>query len=71
MWRESFEFGVGITDPHPIEEQEAYWRSKVVPHNQVRVAWLQDELVAFMASTPKSVTLLHVKVSHIGRGIGT
>ena len=22
LWRESFEFGVGIVDPHPIAEQE-------------------------------------------------
>jgi hypothetical protein len=24
MWRESFEHGVGITDPHPLEEQRNY-----------------------------------------------
>jgi ribosomal protein S18 acetylase RimI-like enzyme len=70
MWRESFEFGVGIVDPNPIEEQVAYFRNRVVPENLVRLAWSQGELVAFMASTPESITLLHVKVSHIGRGIG-
>jgi ribosomal protein S18 acetylase RimI-like enzyme len=37
----------------------------------VRVVWSRGELVAFMAATPESITLLHVKVSHIGRGIGT
>ena len=71
MWRASFEFGVGIVDPNPIEQQAAYFRTKVVPENRVRLAWSRGELVAFMASTPESITLLHVKVSHIGRGIGT
>jgi ribosomal protein S18 acetylase RimI-like enzyme len=71
MWRESFEFGVGVVDPHPIEKQAAYFRAKVVPENRVRLAWSDGDLVAFLASTPESITLLHVKVSHIGRGIGT
>jgi ribosomal protein S18 acetylase RimI-like enzyme len=71
MWRASFEFGVGIVDPNPIADQADYFRTKVVPENRVRLAWLQGELVAFMASTPESIAQLHVKVSHIGRGIGT
>jgi ribosomal protein S18 acetylase RimI-like enzyme len=71
LWRHSFEFGVGVVDPHPVEEQAAYFLSAIVPHNRVRVAWVADELVAFMASTRESITLLHVAVAHIGRGIGT
>ncbi len=71
MWRASFEFGVGIIDSNPIEEQANYFRAKVVPENRVRLAWIDSELVAFMASTPDSITLLHVKVSHVGQGIGT
>lgn len=71
MWRASFEFGVGIVDGNPIEEQAEYFRTKVVPENRIRLAWSASELVAFMASTPESITLLHVKVSHIGQGIGT
>ena len=71
MWRESFEFGVGVADPHSLEEQRAYFLSKVLPENRVRLAWSGEELVAFLASTSESVTLLHVKVSHIGHGIGT
>ncbi len=31
MWRESFEHGVGIVDPHPISEQERYFWSVVEP----------------------------------------
>ena len=26
MWRASFERGVGITDPHPLEEQRDFFR---------------------------------------------
>lgn len=29
MWRESFELGVGVVDPHPIEEQEHFQRNNV------------------------------------------
>jgi ribosomal protein S18 acetylase RimI-like enzyme len=71
MWRASFEYGVGIVDPNPIEDQAAYFRTKVVPRNRVRLAWSGGELAAFIASTPESIALLHVKVSHIGKGIGT
>lgn len=39
LWRASFEFGVGITDPHPIDEQVHHFRTQVVPHNRVRLAW--------------------------------
>jgi hypothetical protein len=38
MWRESFEFGLGIKDPHPIAEQERYFWAVVEPNNSVRVA---------------------------------
>ena len=38
MWRASFEESVGLTDPHPLEEQRAYLQREVVPHNAVRVA---------------------------------
>lgn len=71
LWRASFEFGVGITDPHPIDEQVHHFRTQVVPHNRVRLAWAGSELVAFMASTPRTVTLLHVAVAHVRRGIGS
>jgi len=25
LWRESFEFGVGVVDPHPIEDQREHF----------------------------------------------
>jgi hypothetical protein len=41
MWRESFEHGVGITDPHPLEEQRRHLTTVVVPNNTIRVALLE------------------------------
>lgn len=71
MWRESFEHGVGITDPNPIETQHAYFLSEVVPSTTVRVAKQGKRIVAFLASTPESVSQLYVRVQNIGQGVGT
>ena len=48
MWRRSFEEAVGVNDPKPIEEQEKYFLSNVVPCNDVLVALWEEELVGFM-----------------------
>jgi len=45
MWRASFEHGVGVIDPHPIEEQIECLRSKVLPANRARVAKEGDSIV--------------------------
>ena len=71
MWRASFEHGVGITDPHPLDEQIEYLRTEVMPVNRVRVAKQNGTIVAFLASNPESIAQLHVRVQNIGRGIGT
>lgn len=71
MWRESFEAGVGIVDPHPIAEQEEYLRNIVVPNNVLRVAVIDGQLVGFVAATPESVSQLYVRVGFQRRGIGT
>ena len=70
LWRASFEHGVGIRDDHPIEEQLAYFVEQVLPHNFVRVVIDGSELVAFMATTPESVSQLYVRIANIGQGIG-
>ncbi|MBC7938977.1 MAG: GNAT family N-acetyltransferase [Chitinophagaceae bacterium] len=70
MWRESFEHGVGITDPNPIEGQLAYFLNDVVPSTTTRVVKQDKVIVAFLASTPDSVTQLYVRVQNIGQGIG-
>jgi len=71
MWRASFEHGVGVIDPHPIEEQIEYLRSKVLPANRARVAKEGDSIVGFLASNPESVAQVDVCVQRIGQGIGT
>jgi ribosomal protein S18 acetylase RimI-like enzyme len=71
MWRESFEFGVGITDPHPIAEQVAFLLDRLAPANTMRVAVIEGRIVGFSATTPESVAALYVRVGHIGQGIGS
>jgi ribosomal protein S18 acetylase RimI-like enzyme len=71
LWRSSFEHGVGITDPHPLQEQQAFFESRVLPENRVRVALLGTTLAGFLASTPESIAHLYVAVPLIGRGIGS
>jgi putative acetyltransferase len=71
MWRASFERGVGVTDPHPIEDQLNFFFRQVVPNNKVRVVLEESAIVAFMASTPESVSHLYVSVQSIGQGIGS
>ncbi len=71
MWRASFEHGMGIRDPNPIEGQLAFFLTEVVPQNRVRVVKHGGRVVAFSASTPESVTQLFVQVQHIGQGIGS
>jgi ribosomal protein S18 acetylase RimI-like enzyme len=71
MWRASFEHGVGITDPHPLDEQIEYLRTTVMPAHRVRVAKEGETIVGFLASNAESIAQLHVRVQNIGRGIGT
>ena len=71
LWRESFEFGVGVVDPHPISDQRDYFVNTVVAHNAVRMAVLDDQLVGFIAATKESIAHLYVRVGHHHRGIGT
>lgn len=71
MWRASFEFGVGIKDPHSIENQVAYLEEKLVPNYRLRVALDHSTLVGFLASNPESIAQLYVRVENIGQGIGT
>jgi GNAT superfamily N-acetyltransferase len=71
MWRESFEHGVGIKDPNPIEAQLGFFLGKVVPNSRVRVAVEGSVVVTFMASTPESIEHLYVRVQDIGQGIGS
>ena len=71
MWRESFELGVGIVDPHPIEEQERFLVNGLIPSYDVRVALLDGLLVGFVAASRDSVAQLYVRKGFHRRGIGT
>ena len=70
MWRESFEGGVGIVDPHPIQEQHDYLMREVLPNNSVRVALAGEQLVGFVAATRESISQLYVRTSEQRRGVG-
>jgi ribosomal protein S18 acetylase RimI-like enzyme len=71
MWRASFEFGVGIKDPHPVADQVRFLEQKLLPHYRLRVAWQGCTIVAFLASNAESIAQLYVRIQNIGQGIGT
>lgn len=71
MWRESFEFGVGITDPHPLADRARYFETEVLPKNTVRLAFCSQQLVGFVAASSESVAQLHVRVGFHRQGIGS
>ena len=71
LWRESFEHGVGVTDPHPLEEQRAFFLSEVLPKNSLRIALQAGSLVGFIAATPESISQLYVRVSCLAQGVGS
>jgi ribosomal protein S18 acetylase RimI-like enzyme len=71
LWRDAFEFGVGVTDPHPLAEQREYFVSQVLPANRVTLAVLESRLVGFVAASAESVSQLHVQVGLHRRGIGS
>lgn len=71
MWRASFQQGVGIVDPHPIEEQRNYFLNEVVPNNCVMVAMMGREIVGFAAASDESIAQLYVHVEHHRQGIGS
>jgi GNAT superfamily N-acetyltransferase len=71
MWRASFEQGVGVTDPHPVDEQTAFLLDHVVPSHRVVVAHDESGIVGFLAATDDSVGQLYVRVDRIGEGIGS
>lgn len=71
MWRASFEDGVGIRDPHPLDGQRNYFLSEVVPQNSVRLAVEDGRLVGFVAASRESIAQLYVRTGCQHRGIGT
>jgi GNAT superfamily N-acetyltransferase len=71
MWRASFEEALGITDPHPIEEQRGYLLDVIVPANHVVVAWHGDRIVGCIAASVDRVSLLYLHPGWQNLGIGS
>jgi ribosomal protein S18 acetylase RimI-like enzyme len=71
MWRASFEFGVSVVDPNPLEAQREFFVREILPNNDVRLAVKGDRLVGFIAASQESIPALYVHVDAIGQGIGT
>jgi GNAT superfamily N-acetyltransferase len=71
LWRASFEHGVGIVDPHPIEGQRDFFVREVLSAHEVSVALRGGEIVGFLASNRESVGQLFVRVGEHRQGIGS
>ena len=73
MWRASFEQGVGITDPHPLEDQLRALEEKIVPQNRVLLVLdnRTSTVIGFLAYTSESVSNLYVHIDHQNKGIGS
>jgi ribosomal protein S18 acetylase RimI-like enzyme len=71
LWRASFEHGVGIVDPHPIEQQREFFVREVLPQHEVSVALRDGGMVGFVAGNRESVGQLYVRVGAHRQGIGT
>ena len=71
LWREAFEFGVGVVEPHSLSEQREYFLAQVLPEHRVTLALLDTGLVGFIAASEESVAQLHVQVGMHRQGIGS
>ena len=71
MWRESFEFGVGIKNHHPLQDQLHYFLNEVRPKTRVQVAKQAKRIVGFLAAHESYVAQLYVRVENLGQGIGS
>jgi ribosomal protein S18 acetylase RimI-like enzyme len=71
LWREAFEFGVGVADPHPLSEHREYFLAQVLPQHRVTLAVRESQLVGFVAASEESVAQLHVQVGLHRQGIGS
>ena len=71
MWRESFEFGVGIKDHHPLQDQLNYFLNEVRPKARVQVVKQEGQIVGFLAAHESYIAQLYVRVGYLGQGIGS
>ena len=71
LWRESFEHGVGVVDPHPIGEQRQYFVEHVAVRCEVSVVLRDAAIVGFVAADAASINQLYVRVGCLRQGIGS
>ncbi len=71
LWRESFEYGVGIKDWHPIADQINFFRNHILPCNQVKVVFENDIMLGFIAFTETEIAALYIDPKRLNMGIGT
>lgn len=73
MWRASFEHGVGITDPHPLQDQLRHLEEKIVPHHRVLLVLdtRTSAVIGFLAYTSDTVSNLYVHIDYQNKGIGS
>lgn len=73
MWRESFEHAVGVSNPHPFEDQLRFLNEEL---SQTHSVWLALEessgkVIGVLAFTPHKISQLYVHVDHQNMGIGS
>jgi ribosomal protein S18 acetylase RimI-like enzyme len=71
LWRASFEHGVGVVDPHPIEAQRQFFVEHVAARCEVSVVLRDAAIVGFVASDAESIAQLYVRVGCLRQGIGS
>lgn len=71
LWREAFEYGVGVVDPHPLAEQRDYFLAEVLPAHRVTLALIDRRPAGFVAASAESVAQLHVLPALHRQGIGS
>lgn len=73
MWRDSFERGVGVLDPHPLEDQVQFLDEKLSREFRVDVVLESStsKVIGFMASKPDFISQIYVHVDHQKQGIGS
>jgi ribosomal protein S18 acetylase RimI-like enzyme len=71
LWRASFEHGVGVVDPHPIEEQRQFFVEHVAARGEVSVVLRDAAIVGFVAADAESINQLYVGVGCLRQGIGS
>jgi ribosomal protein S18 acetylase RimI-like enzyme len=71
LWRASFEAGVGVAEPHSIDDQQQYFLDHVLPQNEVCLALGGAALLGFVAASRESVNQLYIHPAQRRCGIGT